>query len=104
MTHTRSGLPVAFVAVGAMLVCTVLPASSLSTHLTCILYQVGSINWTGGATKGGAVKRGEELGYFAYGGSTVVAVFAKGLLKCVYVVFGHVGETDVCVSGSMTIL
>lgn len=43
LTHTATGLPVAFVAIGALL--------------------VGSINWTGGGEKGKEVKRGEELGY-----------------------------------------
>lgn len=78
MTHTQTGLPVAFVAVGALL--------------------VGSIKWTGGARKGEEVKRGDEVGsvfsfasspsrylsacrYFAYGGSTIVAVFAKGVVQ-----------------------
>ncbi|KAL1940356.1 hypothetical protein VTO73DRAFT_8928 [Trametes versicolor] len=61
MTHTQTHTPVAFVAIGAML--------------------VGSIKWTGGAQKGATVKRGDELGYFAYGGSTVVALFPKGLMR-----------------------
>ncbi|KAI0073588.1 hypothetical protein K474DRAFT_1649364 [Panus rudis PR-1116 ss-1] len=61
MTHARSGLPIAYVAIGAML--------------------VGSIVWTKGKEKGSSVKRGEELGYFAYGGSTVVVLFPKGLIK-----------------------
>ncbi|KAF7983397.1 hypothetical protein HWV62_22415 [Athelia sp. TMB] len=61
MTHTKTGLPVAFVAVGALL--------------------VGSVNWTNGGTPGNAVARGEELGYFAYGGSTVIAVFPQGVVK-----------------------
>lgn len=42
MTHVETGLPVAFVAIGALL--------------------VGSIKWTGGNEKGSTVKRGEELG------------------------------------------
>ena len=29
------------------------------------------------------MKRGDELGYFAYGGSTVVALFPKSLMECV---------------------
>ena len=29
------------------------------------------------------MKRGNELGYFAYGGSTIVALWPKGLIKCV---------------------
>lgn len=61
MTHVETGLPVAFVAIGALL--------------------VGSIKWTGGNEKGSTVKRGEELGYFAYGGSTVVTVYPKGVIK-----------------------
>jgi len=61
LTHTATGLPVAFVAIGALL--------------------VGSIGWTNGGEKGKTVKKGEELGYFAYGGSTVVAVFPKGVIE-----------------------
>ncbi|RDB23914.1 Phosphatidylserine decarboxylase proenzyme 2 [Hypsizygus marmoreus] len=61
LTHVGTGLPVAFVAIGALL--------------------VGSIQWTGGNVKGRQVKRGEELGYFLYGGSTVVAVFPKGVIE-----------------------
>ena len=60
LTHAASGSPVAYVAIGAML--------------------VGSIAWTAGGKKGTTVKRGEELGYFAYGGSTIVALFPKGLI------------------------
>ena len=60
LTHAASGSPVAYVAIGAML--------------------VGSIVWTAGGKKGTTVKRGEELGYFAYGGSTIVALFPKGLI------------------------
>ena len=47
-------IPVAFVAIGAML--------------------VGSIGWTN-ANQGANVQRGDESGYFAYGGSTIVCVF-----------------------------
>ncbi|CAL1711900.1 unnamed protein product [Somion occarium] len=61
MTHAQSGLPIAFVAIGAML--------------------VGSIHWTKGSEKDTAVKRGDELGFFAYGGSTVVVLFPKQLVK-----------------------
>ncbi|PIL29520.1 hypothetical protein GSI_08328 [Ganoderma sinense ZZ0214-1] len=59
MTHSQSNAPIAFVAIGAML--------------------VGSILWT--VKKGDTVKRGEELGYFAYGGSTVVVLFPKSLMQ-----------------------
>ncbi|KAF9077969.1 phosphatidylserine decarboxylase-domain-containing protein [Rhodocollybia butyracea] len=61
LTHTATGKRVAFVAIGALL--------------------VGSIVWTKGAEKGTEVKRGEELGCFAYGGSTIVAVFPKGVIE-----------------------
>ncbi|KAJ7449678.1 phosphatidylserine decarboxylase-domain-containing protein [Mycena latifolia] len=61
LTHAATGLPVAFVAIGALL--------------------VGSIAWTNGGEPGKAVKKGDELGYFAYGGSTVVAVFPKGVIE-----------------------
>ena len=60
MTHAGTRKPVAYVAIGAML--------------------VGSIVWTAGGNKGAQVKRGEELGYFAYGGSTIVALFPKGTM------------------------
>ena len=59
LNHNITGLPIAFVAIGALL--------------------VGSIKFT--VEEGQQVKRGEELGYFAYGGSTVVAVYPKGLVK-----------------------
>jgi phosphatidylserine decarboxylase len=42
LTHERTGMQVAFVAIGALL--------------------VGSIKWTGGGEKGKAIKRGDELG------------------------------------------
>ncbi|KAF8892037.1 phosphatidylserine decarboxylase-domain-containing protein [Infundibulicybe gibba] len=61
LTHAKTGLPVAFVAIGALL--------------------VGSIVWTGGKQKGGDVKRGDELGTFAYGGSTIVVIFPKGVIQ-----------------------
>lgn len=60
LTHGASGRRVAFVAIGAML--------------------VGAIRWTGGKQAGAAVRRGDELGYFAYGGSTVVCLFPPGLV------------------------
>ncbi|CAO1622139.1 unnamed protein product [Sympodiomycopsis kandeliae] len=55
--HTGSAsIPFAFVAIGALL--------------------VGSIAWSAPATVQGATyNRGDEVGYFAYGGSTVVVVF-----------------------------
>ncbi|CAK5267630.1 unnamed protein product [Mycena citricolor] len=60
LTHSGTGLPVAFVAIGALL--------------------VGSIRWTNGGEPGETIKQGEELGYFAYGGSTVVVLFPKGVI------------------------
>lgn len=58
LTHAPSGQAVAFVAIGAML--------------------VGSIGWS--KREGEQVRKGEELGWFAYGGSTVVCVFPPGLI------------------------
>lgn len=40
---------------------------------------VGSIAHT--KKEGEQVKRGEEMGYFRYGGSTVINVFQKGALE-----------------------
>lgn len=55
--HEISKKPVAIVAVGALL--------------------VGSIRWT----YNNEIKRGDDVGYFAYGGSTVIAVFPPGLIE-----------------------
>ncbi|KAI6042059.1 phosphatidylserine decarboxylase-domain-containing protein [Pisolithus marmoratus] len=55
--HEVSKKPIAIVAVGALL--------------------VGSITWT----YNDEIKRGDEIGYFAYGGSTVIAVFPPGLIE-----------------------
>lgn len=55
-THTKA--PVAIIAVGAML--------------------VGSIRYNDGVTVGAEVKRGQCLGSFQYGGSTVIVVYPKG--------------------------
>jgi len=60
MKEESTGLPVAFVAIGALL--------------------VGSIRWTGGGQEGQKVARGDELGHFAYGGSTIVVVFPKDMV------------------------
>ena len=53
--QTSFPTPLAFVAIGAML--------------------VGSITFT--ASQGQKLARGEDLGYFAYGGSTVICLFPK---------------------------
>ena len=60
MREAHSGAAVALVAVGALL--------------------VGSIRWTvgGEGKENEQVRRGDELGYFAYGGSTVIALFPRG--------------------------
>ncbi|KAJ7577445.1 phosphatidylserine decarboxylase-domain-containing protein [Mycena floridula] len=60
ITHKGTGKRIAFIAIGAML--------------------VGSIVWTGGAAPG-EVKRGDELGYFKYGGSTVIALLPPGIVE-----------------------
>ncbi|KAI6149305.1 phosphatidylserine decarboxylase-domain-containing protein [Pisolithus tinctorius] len=57
LEHEVSKKPIAIVAVGALL--------------------VGSIVWT----YSNEIKRGDEVGYFAYGGSTVIAVFPPGLIE-----------------------
>ncbi|KAG6853628.1 hypothetical protein C0991_002688 [Blastosporella zonata] len=61
LEHAGSGKTAAVVAIGALL--------------------VGSVVWTGGAELGRVLKKGDELGYFAYGGSTVVVVFPKGVVE-----------------------
>lgn len=43
--------------------------------------EVGSIVLTGFAEAGKRVERGDDGGYFAYGGSTVVAVFRAGAIR-----------------------
>ena len=40
---------------------------------------VGSIKTT--VQEGQAVKRGEEFGYFAFGGSTIVVLFERGVVE-----------------------
>jgi phosphatidylserine decarboxylase len=63
LERTGTGSPVAIVAVGAML--------------------VGSIKYVGGVDKVGVqVRRGQCLGAFYYGGSTVIVLFPKG--ECVF--------------------
>ncbi|KAG0221025.1 hypothetical protein BGX31_010264 [Mortierella sp. GBA43] len=42
---------------------------------------VGSIHLTGAGTPGNRVKKGEELGYFAYGGSTCLLLFKAGAVQ-----------------------
>lgn len=58
MKRTATGLPVAVVAVGAML--------------------VGSIVYNPGVQVGATVKRAQCLGSFRYGGSTVITLFPAG--------------------------
>lgn len=57
MTRTATGSQVAVIAVGAML--------------------VGSIRYNPGIDVGASVKRGQALGAFLYGGSTVITVFPR---------------------------
>ena len=58
MNAGESPTPIPIIAIGAML--------------------VGSIAHT--RKQGDNIAKGEELGYFAYGGSTVIALFPKGYL------------------------
>ena len=57
MTELRV-VPVVVVAVGALL--------------------VGSINWE--KRRGEMVEKGDRLGYFRYGGSTVICIFPEGVI------------------------
>ncbi|KAM0747986.1 hypothetical protein T439DRAFT_317484 [Meredithblackwellia eburnea MCA 4105] len=61
LSQHRAGthLEAAFISIGAML--------------------VGSVNIT--PEKGATIHRGDELGYFAYGGSTCICIFPKGVVK-----------------------
>ncbi|KAF9571556.1 hypothetical protein EC968_000451 [Mortierella alpina] len=43
-----------------------------------VLDQLGSICMTGGGVAGNSLRKGDELGYFAYGGSTCILLFKKG--------------------------
>jgi phosphatidylserine decarboxylase len=61
MTRPSTDCPVAIVAVGAML--------------------VGSIKYEPGIKQGSIVKRGQCLGSFQYGGSTVIVIFPKQQVK-----------------------
>jgi len=58
LTRTATGSPVAIVAVGAML--------------------VGSIKYNPGIQVGSEVRRGQCLGAFYYGGSTVIVLYPPG--------------------------
>ncbi|KAG0279656.1 hypothetical protein BGZ95_000608 [Linnemannia exigua] len=42
---------------------------------------VGSIELTGGMVPGTKIMKGDELGYFAYGGSTCILLFKKGAVR-----------------------
>ncbi|KAG1854839.1 phosphatidylserine decarboxylase-domain-containing protein [Suillus subalutaceus] len=59
LNHDATNKKIAFVAVGALL--------------------VGSIQWT--VSAGSKVRRGDELGFFAYGGSTIVAILEPGMVE-----------------------
>lgn len=59
LNHDATNKKIAFVAIGALL--------------------VGSIQWT--VSPGSKVRRGDELGFFAYGGSTVVAILEPGMVE-----------------------
>ena len=59
LKRSSTGSPIAIIAVGAML--------------------VGSINYVEGVTQiGASVRRGQCLGAFAYGGSTVIVLYPRG--------------------------
>lgn len=58
LKRSSTGSPIAIIAVGAML--------------------VGSIKYVDGVQVGATVSRGQCLGAFYYGGSTVITLFPKG--------------------------
>lgn len=58
LKRSSTGSPIAIIAVGAML--------------------VGSIKYNPGVEVGASVARGQTLGAFYYGGSTVITLFPKG--------------------------
>jgi phosphatidylserine decarboxylase len=60
MKHAATGAPIAIIAVGAML--------------------IGSIKYNSGVEIGAQVHRGQCLGAFYYGGSTVIVVYPRGEL------------------------
>lgn len=68
----KEGRVIALVAIGALL--------------------VGSVGWS--KKVGDTVERGEEVGWFAYGGSTVVVVFPEGMI---------VFDEDLCVNSEHSI-
>lgn len=70
MKHKATGLPVAFVAIGALL--------------------VGSIKWTKGAEKGSEIKRGDEVGYVLLLSSSLVGI--KRLTGARYLGISHMVE------------
>lgn len=74
LNRTATSSPVAVVAVGAMLV------GSLQ-YSDAVLESPGSKEKPGKVKIGAAIKRGQDLGAFYYGGSTVIVVYPKGEIK-----------------------
>jgi len=61
-------------------------SSYMNNHCLCSciflsLYLVGSIALTGAKDVGNKFKKGDELGFFAYGGSTCILLFKKGAVQ-----------------------
>jgi phosphatidylserine decarboxylase len=81
--HAATGKKIAFVAVGAMLVGAVRwTAGQKDGHVVIASGEVKGEGEHGGSKLTGTkVKRGDELGYFAYGGSTVIALWPKGTIE-----------------------
>jgi phosphatidylserine decarboxylase len=75
MDHTPSGKTIAFVAIGALLVGSIVWTVEVCHRIVSLEY-ISLTRFQENAT----VKRGDELGYFAYGGSTVVAIFPHDLI------------------------
>lgn len=70
-----------------------------SIGMVCVIpigiTEISSVTIT--VKKGDKVKKGDELGYFSYGGSTLALVFQKGAIKRFTV---HAPDPDKCIEGS----
>lgn len=78
LEHGPSKKTIAIVAVGALLVGSIVWTCSVRDTVLEVVPFVRSFESLHAQRE---VKHGDELGHFAYGGSTVVAIFPKGLIK-----------------------
>lgn len=75
--HEFSKKPIAIVAVGALMVGSIIWTSMVCKNLWNPRSYWDIFNFA--LQK--QVRRGDELGYFAYGGSTIIAVFPPGVIR-----------------------